>query len=941
MRLERMMALVLTVGFVATLASWGQEPMEQTSLVKTQSAFYPLEIVERARKNAERYEWAAAMKKDILQAAEPWRALSNDELWAMIFGPTITRSWMVWSNGYCPACKKDVRMYAWEIDPFKHPWKVRCPNCGEFFPKNDFAAFYQSGMDEHGIFQPSRADRSLLFNTEHPDPNDPLHLFGVDDGEGYVAEGHRWRFIGCYLIYGQWKKLIWSGLVNLSAAYLVTGDPEYAIKTVILLDRLADIFPQYDFSKQGEVYEDPKLARGQITQWHDACSEMFRVALAYDRVFEEARKAEAECVAFLSEKAARYGIANPKRCWADIQRNIEQGLFHETLAHRDRIESNYPWTDVTMITLKTVLAWPTNREEIYKALNEVLLKATAVDGVSGEKGLDGYGRMAPNAVASWLGLFTRLEPTFLKMVYEQCPALHDMYRFHLDTWCMDEWYPRSGDTGTFGKKNPNYAGVTFSKTPGVEPSMATFLWDLYSVTNDVAFAQLIYKLNDHSVDGLPYDLFCADPAVFQEQLQKIIEERGAEIPRGSINKQAWHLAILRSGQGEHQRALWLDYDSYGSHGHADALNLGLYAKGLDLMPDFGYPPVGYGGWTAPKAVWYKIPASHNTVVVDGKDQARQAAGTCTLWALGERFRAVRAACPDAVDGCEEFERTAILIDVSPEDFYVIDAFFVVGGKQHTKFFHSFFGELAIDGLQLQPCEPYNYEAEMRNYRGDMSPAVGWSVDWRLSDPYGYLPPGREVHVRYTDLTPKCSAGTAEAWIETTLYGQGQETWIPRVWIQRNADTPPLRSAFVSVIEPYETKRFISQIRRLSLETPGNRPLPEDFVGIEVSRADGGADVCLLVDGRGPADILEPQHDIEFRGEIAWVSYGKEGLDRLVVCQGDRIRVGKYHISGACLNDFVELVFLPDGVHMVAGKGDTVPYIVYNGDAVPVIDDRKP
>jgi len=56
------------------------------------------------------------------------------------------------------------------------------------FPTNDFEAYYRSGLDEHGVFDPKRADRALLFNTQHPDPNDPLHRFGVDDGTGY-AEG--------------------------------------------------------------------------------------------------------------------------------------------------------------------------------------------------------------------------------------------------------------------------------------------------------------------------------------------------------------------------------------------------------------------------------------------------------------------------------------------------------------------------------------------------------------------------------------------------------------------------------------------------------------------------------------------------------------------------------------------------------------------------------
>ena len=138
--------------------------------------------------------------------------MSDEALWDLMFGATIYRSWMVWSNGHCPACQEGVPMYNWRMDFFEHPWKLQCPHCQEMFPKNDFHRFYRSGLDEHGVFDPKLADRSLLFNTEHPDPDDPLHLFGVDDGNGYVEGDKRWRFIGTYLIYGQWKQGIVAGV---------------------------------------------------------------------------------------------------------------------------------------------------------------------------------------------------------------------------------------------------------------------------------------------------------------------------------------------------------------------------------------------------------------------------------------------------------------------------------------------------------------------------------------------------------------------------------------------------------------------------------------------------------------------------------------------------------------------------------------------------------
>ena len=143
-----------------------------------------------------------------MAAAAPWGAFTDDELWALPFGKTITPSWMVWSDGHCPSCAQGVPMYDWQAEALEMPWKLRCPHCRELFPKNDFGASYHSGPSEQGSFEPALADRSLLFNADHPAPTDPLHQFGVADGEGYAEGDKRWRYIGAYLIYGQWQQAV-------------------------------------------------------------------------------------------------------------------------------------------------------------------------------------------------------------------------------------------------------------------------------------------------------------------------------------------------------------------------------------------------------------------------------------------------------------------------------------------------------------------------------------------------------------------------------------------------------------------------------------------------------------------------------------------------------------------------------------------------------------
>ena len=921
--------------FVFAVLAAGYAHAQLSTPAKTRSVFYPAAVVEKARANAAQYPWAADMQQQVVDRADRWLQTSDDELWEWVFGPNITRSWMVWSDGYCPACKKDVKMYHWEIDPWEVPWKVRCPHCGELFPKNDFYAFYRSGLDERHIFQPGRADRSLLFNADHPDPQDPLRTFGVDDGDGYVdAEGHRWRFIGAYLIYGQWKRRVHMGIVNLGQAYAVTGDARYAHKAAILLDRLADVFPAYDFASQGLVYETGGH-NGQISTWHDACEEVRALALAYDNVFEAARSGESALTAFLSAKAQQYGLENGKQSWADIQRNIEARIFRETLQQEERIRSNYPRTPIAVFVLKTVLDWPDNRDEVMDMLDALIAQATAVDGVSGEKGLDGYAAIAPHAISEILAQASRLEPGLLKSVYERFPVLHDTFRFHIDTWCMESYYPRVGDTGIFGMQDATYAGIPFSANTAPDPSMYTFVWDLYQLTQDPDFVRVLYRANGRTVEGLPHDLYADDPAGLQAAVQAVMDEHGLDFESPSVNKQQWRLAILRSGAGADRRALWIDYDAGGPHGHADGMNIGLFAKGLDLIPDFGYPPVGYGGWGAPKAVWYTKSAAHATVVVDGQDHKRVNTGVTTLWADGGRFRAVRVSDPALIGG-QRFERTAALVDLDEHDSYVIDCFRVTGGTDHAKFFHSFFGKAETDRLRLEPAEDYGQATEMRHFLRDPAPQSGWCVDWTIEDRYAYGPKNAAVHLRYTDLTPDAQACLAEAWIDPKQFGEGNPEWIPCVMARRTADSAPLDSMFVSVIEPYEGDPKIQTVRRLTLQGDDGAPLSPSWVGIALGRKDGRTDVFLQADPASGGGCVVPDTGIRFKGDIAHFVLGAGGLERAAVCRTSRIEAGGVQLDIDPAAEMVEVCILPEGVRVVAGERKAVQSARRVGESLPII-----
>jgi len=899
---------------------------------KSASAFFPSELVARAWANAREHAWAAEIRDSLVAAAKPWMQMPDDELWELMFGNTLKRAWQVWSDGHCPSCKKPVPMYEWVPDAMKQPWKMRCPQCKELFPKNDFARFYRSGLDEQNVFDPKRADRSLLFNAEHPEPSDPLHKFGVDEGEGYVAHGKRWRFINAYLIFGQWKQAIVGGIRNLAAAYVATGDMAYAHKAGVLLDRVADLYPTFDFGKEGVMYEGAPRS-GYVSTWHDACVEVYDLALAYDAVFEGLAR-DPELVKFLAAKAAKHKLANPKTTFADIQRSIEERIFRDTLNNRPKIESNYPMTDVTITTLQTVLDWPGNRAEVLSLLDAIISKATAVDGLTGEKGIAGYSVIAPRNISELLGRYARSNPGFIREALGRHPRLHDMFRFHLDTWCLEQYYPRSGDTGAFATKNPGYVGVAFSRNPGINPSAYAFLWELYEATGDEDFVRVIHKANGSTAAGLPYDLFAASPADFQVNVAKVIAESGAEIKLASVNKTEWGLALLRSGEGTNARAAWLDYDSGERHGHADGMTIGLFAKGLDLLPDFGYPPVQYGGWSAPRSVWYMQTAAHNTVAVDGQN-TKPGTGKTTLWFDGNQFRAVRASGSKLI-GAQQFERTLALVDISEKDSYLIDVFRVEGGKEHTRFLHGHFGQAAARGLSLVPIEVTRYGEVMRNFRRDTKPQEGWSLDWNVEDHLKYLPPVSQVQLRHTDLTRGAEVELAESWVAVGLYGGTADAWIPSVLVRRRAEQAPLASTFVGVMEPSETQSKLGKIRRLNLHDGNGKLCPDEDVGAEIQLADGRRDLFLSRNVERETDaasalLIEKENAIRFEGDLCLVRFDAAKQPTCVAfCKGKSLRVGDLLVRARNEEASFEVDLSNKVVRVVAGSADAVGLIEHGG-----------
>jgi hypothetical protein len=253
---------------------------------------------------------------------------------------------------------------------------------------------------------------------------------------------------------------------------------------------------------------------------------------------------------------------------------------------------------------------------------------------------------------------------------------------------------------------------------------------------------------------------------------------------------------------------------------------------LDLLPEFGYPAVQFGDWHTPQALWHKKTAAHNTVVVDGQDQFGGPA-ECTLWSAGGPLQAIRASSSAQIKG-KAYERTVVMVETGPADFYVADVFRVAGGKEHAKHTHTAFAAAALFGVRGAPvASPYDSGTLMRAFQLDRSPAPVWGVDWKIEDRNGYLKPGREIHLRYTDLTRDAEALTAESWTVESMTST-IEHWIPTVISRRRAEEGELSTTFVGVLEPYEGQPRIQSAMRQDREGDAE-------VRLEIRMADGRND----------------------------------------------------------------------------------------------------
>jgi len=822
--------------------------------MKARSYFFHKKITQLLINNQKTNKAAGQKAAQFLDDTGYWMNLTYKELKELVFSPELTRSWFVLSDGSCPSCKGSVPMYNWLHDPFDQPWKMKCPHCSELFPSNDFEAYYKSGLDEKGRFIRESADSSLLVSDTGG--------YVVDDGNGWYDENNnRYMFIGAYLCHAQWERLVKKGIFQLAFSYVLSGNEEYSIRAAILLDAVSAFWPEFDFYTQGLMYEKEFKSNGYVTYWVNSNRDARIFALAYDQIFENIRGND------------RLAEITGKSC-EDICTDIEEKILRNCLQNVRKISTNPPETPLSIAILKTVLDYEEKKDEILQYIDDLIEEATRVDGLSGESGLSGYAAISPRAIADLLCLYSNIDDNLMSDILQKHPQLYKTYRFHIDTWYEAKYYPGVGDSSIFALPMDKYTAL-FSKHNPLSTvyfkSREWFIMMLSEYYKDPDMAKTIYLSRNKTIEGtFDNDLYIDDPLTYEEKLRSVLRQYGESLEYKSINYHKWRISILHTGSGSDKTMLAMPYASGANHCHHDALSLHLFSKGINMTADFGYPPVNYGGWDTKEANWYKQPAAHNTVVIDGKMHTNLPPGGDGMFYRYPEYGRnllfcdkdfVHAAYNEAREyaDADRFERLSVLVDVSEKDCYCLDIFRVSGGKDHARFQRSTYADISFSGIKPAPGQDYDTEKTiMRSFMTDENPSPDWFVDFCIQDEYKVLEEKRNLHLRYIPLTDDVSAAICESWVDITRMTQAdnnkagnREIWIPTLIERKTGD----KSQFTGVLIPYENSSFILKAAKISHKNEG-------FVeAVSVIHKDGTEDIIIVNDPEFTHEIIIEKPEI--------------------------------------------------------------------------------
>ena len=615
--------------------------------LKTQRMIYSASDVSDARTNIEKHPEAKAVQDKILAAAAPWLEWSDDDLRKFLTSARVTRAFDLNVNG-CPVHGAEVfnkgGTYPWILDP-KHPLKVTCPVGGEVYPSNDYESYANNGFKE---------EDKKNWSGEY-----------VDDGWGWVdpKTGERYWFVA-YANQWNWYRTIDPAILNLSRAYLLTGEKKYAHKAAVMLTRLAEVYPSMDYEDQSRYGQMMKAIGSRYpgkVLYHTWESFFARdMAEAYDNIWD--------AIDGDTELQKQYGKSGEQ-----LRGFIEANFLEDAVeAYFDnKIEGNFGMHQTALLYI--LLA---RQKMDLKKYSHLLLDEPGED--SAHTGLryalynsvwrDGAPFESPGYNMLWLENFAVLGELLKKGGTDLFadPKMKLLFDSPLDMVNIGLQTPAQGDS----------AGVM----AGLVGRDAEIYGKVYRAYSDPRYLQWMSSAGANDNRGFTSFQTLFNPALPPKSKT---ENPRAVAPQPSRLLAGYGLGILNNRADT--VSLAMTYGMHISHYHYDFLHFDLFANGQAMLPDLGYGDA-MNGYVSGIYTWTVNTIAHNTVVVDAKRQPNNLPGVLHEFADAPFARSIDASSP-AYDNTKIYRRHLIQVDVDENRSYVVDVFRVKGGTQHDYSLH--------------------------------------------------------------------------------------------------------------------------------------------------------------------------------------------------------------------------------------------------------------
>lgn len=782
--------------------------------------------------------------------ASKWLALTDEQVFNIIPGPSVPRTCLM-TLGFeglgkgCPVCGMNIYegrsgFYPWLLDPDKHPWKVGCPSCNNWFPSNDFA----NGDMHSGDFPDDG------FGCE---PKKPI----LDNN------GKPWRFpfIAYYHEWQPYMKELTPGYLECAQAYAATGDKRYAHKCAIALFRFAESMLDMSLNlNHRKMAVRDTILRGPVgastipglsgsflyIQPNWDTPRMENAARAWDLVFDQL-DGDADLLRFCQANN------HPEiKTIADFRRFIDAGVLRVPMQAclDNAVARNYPMQETTLATMALCLGTPDTMKVVDWLLNDSGIRFALTnnffqDGSAYES--ESYNSIGIRDTSRLLHLLERIRdiqpdlykaPRFVSLL--QDPRYRRIYDFCLESSLIGRTSPTCGDTGACAPASP------LRQTQGIPCGSNDFL-EAYRATKDPHFLQALYGPDGSLLPNI------ADQKI-RAEAEKAGKDLGWQVQVPSNILDGYGFAILRSGTGDNQRALWLRYHQCLQHAHPDMLTFGFEAMQRKLLPELGYPQ----GWNY-AGHWESNWGTHYGTKIVGASSSSFNRGELLRFANVAPVQLAEAQSSQRTgDQTLTRRRLVALVDISDTNCYAISLERVAGGTEQYWSFHGPDGEATAEGLKLQAYEgtalgpglkygdlnaPADKELTCLSFMRSPQSAFAsgpWSLDYLLRDQ-------KDVHLRLTTLSP--TAGEV-----TLAKGQapnGRSSYDLTFAIQHQKSDTRLNSQYLNILEPYKGQRLISTIEPLPVTgAPADAPyqplafrvIGTDFVDTVIIQSEPGQTV---------------------------------------------------------------------------------------------------